>query len=97
MHLRPGCFVPCSIRLFSKHISNLYIGNYIIIAYISKHYCILLILVCNEKNMQTVSTVSSSLHIMIRHNDNFCKKRAPLHASDNFSFELFSIADDENE
>ena len=47
--------------------------------------------------MQLVSTVSSFLHIMIRHNVDFCKKRAPLHAFNNFSFELYSIIDDENE
>ena len=47
--------------------------------------------------MQLVSTVSSFLHIMIRHYVDFCKKRVPLHAFYNFSFELYSITDDENE
>ena len=47
--------------------------------------------------MQFVSTASSFLHIMLRHNVDFCKKRAPLHASNNFPFELYSITDDENE
>ena len=53
-------------------------------------YCIHLILVCNIKNIQCVSTGSCFLHIMIR------QKRDPHHASNNFSFELYSIADDEN-
>ena len=46
--------------------------------------------------MQFVSTVSSFLHIMIRHNVGFFFKRTPLHAFNNFSFELHYITDDEN-
>ena len=45
--------------------------------------------------MKFVSTVSSFLHIMIRNNVDFCKKRAPLYACDYFSFELYFITDDE--
>ena len=52
--------------------------------------------------MQFVLTVSSFHPIMIRHNVDICKKkkkknRAPLHASNNFSVELYSITDDQNE
>ena len=47
--------------------------------------------------MKFVSTVSSFLNIMIRHNIDFCKKRAPFYASNKFLFELYSITDDEKE
>ena len=33
----------------------------------------------------------------IVHGVGFCKKRAPFHASNCFSFELYSIANDKNE
>ena len=48
--------------------------------------------------MQFVYTVSSFLHIIIRDYVDFCtEKRDPLHDFNNFSFELYSIIDDENE
>ena len=48
--------------------------------------------------MLFVSTVSSFLHIMTRHNVHFCtEKQTPLYDSNYFSFELYSITDDENE
>ena len=46
--------------------------------------------------MQVVSTVSSFLHIMIRHSVDFCKNE-PASRSNNFSFKLYSISDDVND
>ena len=47
--------------------------------------------------LQILSTVSSFLHIMIRHNDcGFFVKKISLHASF-LLFELNNIADDENQ
>ena len=46
--------------------------------------------------MQFVSTVSSFLHIKIRHNVDYCKIDPRL-MPQIFSFELYSNADDENE
>ena len=47
--------------------------------------------------MQFVYTVSSFLHIMIRHNVDFCKNEPRFMPFIIFSFELYSITDDENE
>ena len=54
------------------------------------------ILICDKKKIvQFLSTLSSFIHIMIRHN--FCKNELPLYASNYFLFELYSIGNDENE
>ena len=57
----------------------------------------LLILLYDNKFVQFLCTGSSFLHIMITHNVDLCKKRAPLHASNHFSFESYTFADDEND
>ena len=47
--------------------------------------------------MQFVSTVSSFLHITIRDNVDLCKNEPRFMPFDNFSFELYSITEHENE
>ena len=50
--------------------------------------CVFLILMCDEKIVQFVSTVLSFLHIMSRHNVDFCKNEPRFTPLINFFFIL---------